>query len=38
MDPFVHEAAMHTGLDFRGDHGRTTISVKPKATPKVKVA
>jgi murein DD-endopeptidase MepM/ murein hydrolase activator NlpD len=21
MDPFVHEAAMHTGLDFRGDIG-----------------
>jgi murein DD-endopeptidase MepM/ murein hydrolase activator NlpD len=21
MDPFVHEAAMHTGLDFRGDMG-----------------
>jgi len=21
MDPFVHEAAMHTGLDFRGDTG-----------------
>jgi murein DD-endopeptidase MepM/ murein hydrolase activator NlpD len=21
MDPFVHEAAMHTGLDFRGDLG-----------------
>ena len=21
MDPFVHEAAMHTGIDFRGDTG-----------------
>jgi murein DD-endopeptidase MepM/ murein hydrolase activator NlpD len=21
MDPFVHEAAMHTGIDFRGDAG-----------------
>ena len=21
MDPFVHEAAMHTGIDFRGDVG-----------------
>jgi murein DD-endopeptidase MepM/ murein hydrolase activator NlpD len=21
MDPFVHEAAMHTGIDFRGDIG-----------------
>jgi murein DD-endopeptidase MepM/ murein hydrolase activator NlpD len=21
MDPFVHEAAMHTGIDFRGDLG-----------------
>ncbi len=23
MDPFVHEAAMHTGLDFRGDLGES---------------
>jgi murein DD-endopeptidase MepM/ murein hydrolase activator NlpD len=23
MDPFVHEAAMHTGIDFRGDLGES---------------
>ncbi len=35
MDPFVHEAAMHTGIDFRGDLGEP---IHATAAGKVSIA